>query len=339
MPRKPKPWYKASHKAWYVKIEGKPRRLGATEKEANREFHKLMASRPDDGPSPGMITVIELLDYWLSDRAKSVRPITLDFYARVCQRFADWVGKGRKAVDLRVKDVSAYLDSKEWSRGTRAASIKVIKSAFAWGEASGWIEKNPLRGLRAPSIPSRAGVDPLEVDRFLDELPPGAREIVAFMLATGCRPGEARTLAVEDVDIRRGTAEVRGKAGRRTVVLPSAALESLRAIISRRPTGAVFRNSYGDPWSPRSLTRAVKKARDFAGFSPDLVPYSCRGAFATRAIERGVDSSLVAKLLGHSSPMMLYKHYHKPTDPTLRRAADQSQSPRKKKPKKPRNSP
>lgn len=38
-------------------------------------------------------------------------------------------------------------------------------------------------------------------------------------------------------------------------------------------------------------------------------PYDLRHAFGTELVAAGVDIGTVSKLMGHSSPMMLLKHY------------------------------
>jgi integrase len=59
-----------------------------------------------------------------------------------------------------------------------------------------------------------------------------------------------------------------------------------------------------------------------------IVPYHSRGIFATRAVEGGADSAIVAQCLGHkdaASVKMLISHYLRPDDATLRSAAEKAQ--------------
>ena len=46
-----------------------------------------------------------------------------------------------------------------------------------------------------------------------------------------------------------------------------------------------------------------------AGMTRRTRPYDLRSAFATERIAQGVDIGTVAKLMGHSSPNMIYQHY------------------------------
>ena len=59
-----------------------------------------------------------------------------------------------------------------------------------------------------------------------------------------------------------------------------------------------------------------------AGITRRIRPYDLRHAFATEAIAAGVDIGTVAKLMGHSSPMMLLKHYQHVMDSQKRAAIE-----------------
>ena len=60
MGRRAHPWYRASHRAWYTRLDGQMVRLGETEREAWSEFHRLMATR-GQGPVRTRVTVEELV--------------------------------------------------------------------------------------------------------------------------------------------------------------------------------------------------------------------------------------------------------------------------------------
>ncbi len=46
MPRFPKPFFKKSHRCWYVELDGKQVRLGPDEAAAHKRYHELMAEGP-----------------------------------------------------------------------------------------------------------------------------------------------------------------------------------------------------------------------------------------------------------------------------------------------------
>ena len=55
-----------------------------------------------------------------------------------------------------------------------------------------------------------------------------------------------------------------------------------------------------------SFVTEILKLRDS---SQHIRPYDLRHAFATEAIRAGTDYGTVAQLMGHSSPVMVMRHY------------------------------
>ena len=59
-----------------------------------------------------------------------------------------------------------------------------------------------------------------------------------------------------------------------------------------------------------------------AGINRRIRPYDLRHAFATELIAQGVDIGTVAKLMGHSSPNMIFQHYQFVLDKQKKAAVD-----------------
>ena len=59
----------------------------------------------------------------------------------------------------------------------------------------------------------------------------------------------------------------------------------------------------------KKVNTAWKGALKAAGITRHIRPYDLRHGFATEAIAADVDVGTVAMLMGHSSPMMVLKHY------------------------------
>lgn len=71
-----------------------------------------------------------------------------------------------------------------------------------------------------------------------------------------------------------------------------------------------------------SIKHAWSKMLWHAGITRDLNPYLLRHTFGTQLIAAGVDIGTVAKLMGHSSPSMLLRHYQYVMDVQKKRAID-----------------
>lgn len=70
------------------------------------------------------------------------------------------------------------------------------------------------------------------------------RAYVEFCYGTGCRPGEMRTLKIEDVDFAARIARVKGKSGIRVVPFGRRAGHALRDYVQQRQRGYVFQADY-----------------------------------------------------------------------------------------------
>jgi integrase len=159
-----------------------------------------------------------------------------------------------------------------------------------------------------------------DFERLLEQLPPFAKQAVVFLRLTGIRIGELCSMRIEKIE--DGVATVYGKTGERSVALSTVAVELLTAVVGDRTNGPVWLNSYGKPLTTSCLQLCLRRKRG-AGLE-HVVAHGMRGLYATEALRAEVDSFMVAKLLGHTSPAMLIKHYGSPDTPMLKEAAEKA---------------
>ena len=298
MGRQARPWPRAGRTGWWTKAGGKFIRLGDTEREAWVELHRLEA-RKGQGAAPGArLTVPELVDLWLDSQQDHIKPPTWRNNRKYGESFARHCRKVL-ARELKPLHVRAWLKAHpEWV-GCKGLAIATAKQATRWGRREGWLEVDPLADLKGiPAAPRKPAPD-----GAAEKLPVGIRseafrQIFEFMLATGVRPGEVRTLEATQIDLRSRVALVCGKKGERPVLLPESLLEPIRALCQRHTSGPIFRNTKGKPWSDRALSEAFRRARKLAD-AGEIVAYHTRGIFASRAHAAGVDGVTIASLLGH----------------------------------------
>lgn len=153
--------------------------------------------------------------------------------------------------------------------------------------------------------------------------------IVALFSQTGIRRAELCAITVKDVLDQSGRTFLRihGKGSKdRLVPLSPTMTRRLRRYIAGRPTDAttsrVFlslkRTPSGDiePISESGITQMVEGLGLKAGIDRRVFPHLFRHSFATHALRRGMDSLMVAQVLGHSSLAMIQKTYSHttPTD-------------------------
>ncbi len=141
--------------------------------------------------------------------------------------------------------------------------------------------------------------------------------ILNLMARAGLRVSEVVTLRLDDVTLnaRKGHVVVRASKGlkERTVPLPKAAREALRAYLDVRPPWAgetLFVSRTGRPLTPRDVQRLVEKAARRAGITRRVTPHTLRHTYATRALRQGVDLATLARLLGHESLTTTARYLH-----------------------------
>lgn len=322
MARPSKPFWKASHKAWYCTIAGARHRLGTDEKEAQREFHRLMAIA-GNSPAPRSLSVAQLADLFLEDVRDRVRPATWENYQTWLERWCRHVGSLR-GCDIRPLHVSGWFRSHPtWGANTRSMATTIVKLWSRWCRRQGYLTADPLQDLRNTSITRRSRPEPGAIEAVISTVSTQLRDFLVIALATGCRPGELRMLEASQIDFKTRVAKVIGKTGKRDVALPSAILPLLRQLCERWPDGPILRNTLGKPWTRGAIVQAMVRARQRTG-AKHVVAYSTRGEFGTEALRCGVDLLLVSKLLGHSTPAITAKHYLEPDQQMLADAVEKA---------------
>jgi integrase/recombinase XerC len=157
-----------------------------------------------------------------------------------------------------------------------------------------------------------------EIADLLDALPQdpcGRRDRAALELlyGSGLRASELVGLDLDDVDLSRRLARVRGKGGKeRLVPFGREAERTVRAYLPDRaawrsqgaepPAGEpLFVNQRGGRLSDRSLRRILDAAVLRVAITAHIHPHTLRHAFATHLLEAGMDLRAIQELLGHAS--------------------------------------
>ena len=165
----------------------------------------------------------------------------------------------------------------------------------------------------------------------------GVFEMYYIELATGLRRGELLGLKWEDIDLERGTIQVRRQIARingevveaplktknsyRSVSIGHDAVEILKE--QRRKTNSeyVFPSPTGGPISPDSVLHMLHRVLKRAGL-PRIRFHDMRHTFATVALQNGVDIKTVSGMLGHYSAGFTLDTYAHVTTQAQWQAAD-----------------
>jgi len=197
---------------------GRDRRYvyGDTPEEAQEKLRKLLYER-DRGllADPAKQTVGEFLSSWLQDVAKpAVRPRTYDCYSDIVERHIKPALGGIRLSKLSPQHLQRFYREKQEQGLTRTVRLchAVLHRALDRAAKWGLIVRNPADLVDPPKVPKKEfkPLSPEEAQRFLAAAE-GDRFHALYVLAVTCglRQGELLGLKWEDLDLERGTLQVR----------------------------------------------------------------------------------------------------------------------------------
>ncbi len=135
------------------------------------------------------------------------------------------------------------------------------------------------------------------------------RTYYLFLMRQGCRPGEARAMRWENIDLKNGLLTIAASFDRghyrpftkeREVRYLPLHPQVKKAILKlpRHLSGYVFTNRYGRVLSSRRVEEVWRQAAAAAGIKATLYE-GTRHSFASQAINRGVSQRKVGDFMGH----------------------------------------
>ncbi|MEO5360578.1 MAG: tyrosine-type recombinase/integrase [Nitrospirota bacterium] len=274
-----------------------------------------------------------LLDQFLEAKLKTVAPSYAKDYRLHVKRHKDFF-KTADVRELRKIDIINYVQSLQ-AQNLSDKTVKNIVDNFKTFLI--WL-KSDLEILQAiPSFP------PIEVQPYnwtwlssedqikaLELVEEGDRDIIAFLMLHGCRPGEARALKVKHVDIEKQSINIystfsgnvirdkrKGK-GARPAYIPihPEMVGFFTERCGNHPEAFIFVNPRtGGHYSLTSFLKIWRNAREKGGLPKKLRLYDAsRHSVASQLVNQNVSLYTVSKILGHSSVKMTEKYAHNNLD-------------------------
>lgn len=353
---------------WLVRIfrgrdgNGKRRYLNRTikgkKKDAQDYLSKTLAAISTSTfiePSP--MTVSKYLDKWLEVAARPrVSQRTADGYAGLLDRYFRLPLGGKRLVSLTPLEIQGVYGDMQ-ARGLSARVVRHAHSALhnALKQAVRWdlIARNPSDLVELPKVAhkERRVLSAEEAQRFLqatDVMRHGL--IFEFALLTGMRPEEYLAVKWADLDLERGTAQVRRalvrhnnrwsfeepktKKSRRTITLPAPLLKRLAAHKrtqneARLKFGSewqshdlVFCSEFGSPHSIPNLTYRYFRPILKEAKLPHIRLYDLRHSCATLLLIAEENPKVVSERLGHSTVVLTLDTYSHVLPTLQQRATD-----------------
>jgi site-specific recombinase XerD len=262
--------------------------------------------------------------------AKHLSANTLRAYGSDLADFAGVVG-GRTRVDDVDREavrryVRALVDEKHLKATTVKRRIATLKVLFRWLEREGVLPISIFHRLdlsiRLPTRLPRA-LEADEMRRLLRAAQhrPGLSGpraasyedlllhfVLATLFTTGLRVGELVSVQLDQVSLREGAIQVRGKGnrerrvyltGRQALTLFGRFLEARRRIAG--VSDRLFLTAQGTPLTTQHVRKSLRRLGERAGLTRRVTPHMLRHTAATQLLEAGVDTRFVQRLLGHAS--------------------------------------
>ena len=247
--------------------------------------------------------------------------------------------------EICIERIQARRDAHGGSNRTKNKLVSYVQAWLRWLETTGRISRSPLG--RTPKLPlggrhqvrTRHRLTAREADRVqraVDKTPIG--DLVALLLGTGMRLGEALSLTWDDFSGNELSLSAnRTKTGRaRKSVMAEDLRVRLRGVhaaqgarLGRLPAGSdrIILGVRGGPMNPSWASKQFRQALDRAGIKrqwPDgstLDFHALRHTYATWLGEAGIDLGTASAALGHASPATTARIYQDLTKLPLEAAA------------------
>lgn len=324
--RQPSPWFWDQKQVWCFTLNGKRRRIGPNVGPAPRknskgqwivpqsildEFYKLMGHPSAVASSDTTWAILDLFLGWCQVN----RPASYQSYLNHLQRFKDGV-PNMSVSKLKPFHVNEWLDKQtKWGPSYKRGHVTSVKRAFNWAVKEGHIPSSPLASLVKPEGGSREQI--ISEAEFKQILKLGKdenfRDVLKVMWLTGMRPQElvkieARHLKDGFIEFERK--ESKGKREERQIFLTDEAFKLCKKWAKRNPSGPIFRNTRGRPWTAFSFSCRFGVMKKTLGFK--VAMYAIRHSYAHHAITKGgLSLEETAALLGHKSTQMVFQRYGK----------------------------
>jgi integrase len=202
----------------------------------------------------------------------------------------------------------------------RNAFMRNLKAVFNFGVKRGYLESNPIKSLDFEPVRNGEVVvlTPTEAEALLnaadaepDEEENGYNDLVPYCalgLFAGIRPQELERLDWCNIDLAEGHITVpaeAAKTGKRRFVDIEPTLQDW--LTHHTCKGGSITGRIVDPVNLRKRLRALRKASGLTTWTQDVMRHS----YASYWLAKHNDINRLTLAMGHSSPAMLWEHYHR----------------------------
>ena len=234
------------------------------------------------------------------------------------------------AIDIKNYQLKRKLETMQKNAGKRESEINfdwvnkeinILSNFFNYCIERNYAEKNPAGRIKKLNTLSRLKT---LSDKDIQKLIAGAtnkltRDLITFLIYTGCRKGEALNLKWDDVDLQNNVIAIKGTKTKydRYIPISKPLKELLKAVNKNQDCLYVFNKNgakIGD------FKKSFHTACRNAGLK-DLRIHDLRHVFASKMVMNGTSLYITGELLGHRTTQMTKRYSHLAPD-TLKKAVN-----------------
>jgi integrase len=270
-----------------------------------------------------MFTVSHLIDTFdrqlehaVNTGSKSIK--TRDWYGWQFKKLRAAAGS-LPAAEVRIWHLHSVKITHHFARALRAL--------FAWSTENDLTPKNPFAKLEVPKCGQRERViSRTDVAKLYLSAARRFRRYLFILTHTMARPSEIRLLRWSEVDLEKrviSLSRFKAKDKRRDGVrvrqipLDRRSVMMLKAMRRKAVSPFVFSDSDGEAWTYNTVRSRMRACRKRAGLDDGderVVCYTLRHTGATNAMRAGIQTTLLAKIMGHSKVTTTQRYQHPTTD-------------------------
>lgn len=278
--------------------------------------------------------VVKYAETWLKLKKEEVSAATHHDYTNSLKNHII-PGIGDKFLpDISHDDLKELLHSIQRGPKGKKNVMDCLKNMMKDAHLSGhipvmppWIKFQGKNKITRPPVRSMPVADQLLI---LAKIPLNHRPIFMFMMATGCRPSEARAFRKQDIgqtnimfvkSFGRGEQLKNVKAEEAKPFPLTAEVVEILSMAPKNLTTFVFPNPDTSRPYTKNINRIWNAACDAAEVPRVNLYNSTRHSFACQMLNGGIDKGQVSKLLRHSDPKMIERYADYEME-TLRKSVD-----------------
>lgn len=292
------------------------------------------------------MTLTEAIQAFLfAKEIQGLSPNTIRNYRLTLARFRMFFdGANPLLCDVSIREIREFLHQLQTKPPSSSATIPrkleplspksirnvhaTLSSLWEWAIEEKLVETNVVRAIRPPNpqMPTIKPFDERDIRAVLRQAGQGStselryrdRAMILFLLDTGVRASELCNLRLANVDLKQGSAIVRGKGrldrgtGRQRIVFLGGRAQRAvhRYLLERKaeePEAWLFVATNGRQLTRDVLGRHLRRLGERAGVLP-CNPHRFRHTFAIFYLRNGGDVFTLQRLLGHSSLDMVQRY-------------------------------